>query len=243
MKIDFKNQTIIITGGTRGIGRGIAESMLACDAEVIITGHSGRPSWCRDYQACSYLDLDLSCQGSIDTFLTEIQSLEKIDVLINNAGIQKRASIDSICLQDWERVVAVNLNGPMKITRAIAPKMKKFKKGKILNISSVAGLISKPEQDSYSATKAGLIGLTRSAALDLAPHNILVNALCPGTTETEMVKEILTEEQRQSIIEAVPMGRFAAVSEIANVALFLCSDWNTYITGQTIVVDGGFTAC
>jgi 3-oxoacyl-[acyl-carrier protein] reductase len=136
----------------------------------------------------------------------------------------------------------VNLKAPMKIMRAVVPVMKSHKEGRILNISSVAGLISKPGQSSYSTSKAGLIGLTRSSALDLATFNILVNALCPGTTQTEMVQKVLNIDQKNAILKNVPMGRFAKVDEIANFAVFLCSDYNSYMTGQTIVVDGGFTA-
>ena len=116
------------------------------------------------------------------------------------------------------------------------------KEGKILNISSVAGIISKPGQSSYSASKSGLIGLTRSCALDLAPHNVLVNALCPGTTQTPMVESVLSKEQKKDILINIPMNRFATITEIANFGVFLCSDMNTYMTGQTVVVDGGFTS-
>jgi NAD(P)-dependent dehydrogenase (short-subunit alcohol dehydrogenase family) len=119
--------------------------------------------------------------------------------------------------------------------------MKSKKSGKIVNISSIAGLVSKPGSGAYSTSKSGLIGLTRASALDLAPYNILVNALCPGPTKTDMLEEILSKEQRKSIKECIPLKRFATVEEIANFAVLLCSDLNTYITGQTIVVDGGST--
>jgi 3-oxoacyl-[acyl-carrier protein] reductase len=240
MRIDFKNKTIIVTGGESGIGQEIAELFLNMNAIVYVTGISTIPQWCKKYNNCIFLPLNLLDIDSINSFLIEITNLE-IDILINNAGIQIQHIIDDIDINDWNKVIAVNLDGPMRIIQAIAPKMMNAKKGKILNISSIAGIISKPKQSSYSATKAGLIGLTKAVALDLAPYNILVNALCPGTTQTAMVEAILTKEQKQSIINNVPLKRLATVREIANFAVFLCSDLNTYITGQSIVVDGGFT--
>jgi 3-oxoacyl-[acyl-carrier protein] reductase len=144
--------------------------------------------------------------------------------------------------EDWDKVFKVNLYGSMQMMRATTNKMKISAKGKILNISSIAGIISKLGQSAYSASKAALIGLTRSSALDMAPYNILINALCPGPTSTDMVENLLTEDQKKAFIADIPLGRFAHPQEIANFAIFLCSDLNTYITGQTIIVDGGALA-
>ena len=240
MKIDFTNKISILTGCESGIGKAIAEKLLSLNSKVYITGLGKQPDWCKNYKNCIYRTLNFLKQDSINLFISEISKIDKIDVIINNAGIQIKQSIENIEISDWNKVIDVNLNGPMRIIRAAAPKMIASKEGKILNISSVAGLISKPGQSSYSASKAGLIGLTRSCALDFAPHNVLVNALCPGTTQTKMVESILTEEQKESIIANIPMKRLATVSEIANFAVFLCSDMNTYMTGQTVVIDGGF---
>jgi 3-oxoacyl-[acyl-carrier protein] reductase len=209
---------------------------------VYTTGINDEPEWCGQYNKCIYTKVDFLNQDSLDSFINEICQLSKIDILINNAGIQIMHAIDNIETSDWDKVMDVNLKAPMKIMRAVVPVMKSHKEGRILNISSVAGLISKPGQSSYSTSKAGLIGLTRSSALDLATFNILVNALCPGTTQTDMVQKVLNIDQKNAILKNVPMGRFAKVDEIANFAVFLCSDYNSYMTGQTIVVDGGFTA-
>jgi 3-oxoacyl-[acyl-carrier protein] reductase len=241
MVVDFTDKLSIVTGGETGIGRGIAELLLSLNSEVIITGLGEKPKWCENHEKCYYRKVDFLNQQSTDTFISEISNLTKIDILINNAGIIIMHSIDAIELTDWNKVMQVNVTLPMRLISAAAPIMKLNRKGKILNISSIAGLISKPGQSSYSASKSSLIGLTRSCALDLAPFNILVNALCPGTTQTKMVETTLTKEQKDNIISNIPMNRLATVSEVASWAIFLCSDINTYMTGQTTVVDGGFT--
>ena len=126
--------------------------------------------------------------------------------------------------------------------RAVSPKMRKAQSGRIVNIASISGIVSKPASTAYSASKAGLIGLTKASALSLAKDNVLVNALCPGYTDTDMMSNIVDIEQQQKLIAGVPLKRFADVHEIADFAMFLSSDLNTYITGQTVVVDGGVVA-
>lgn len=241
MNIDFRNKTAIVTGAESGIGQEIAEMLLQQNADVIITGVNEKPSWSLSYPKCIYYQLDFLNDDSFSQFSEKILKQKKIDILVNNAGIQIQHAIDEIDDKDWEKVLRVNLTGIMRMMRLVAPFMKKYKDGSILNISSVAGIISKPMQSSYSATKAGVIGLTKSAALDLASYNIRVNTLCPGTTQTPMVDQVLNERQKQVILKKVPMNRFAKVSEIAQFALYLCSDYNTFMTGQSVVVDGGFT--
>jgi len=241
MKIDFTDKVAIVTGADGGIGGEIAEMLLRLNAYVIITGLKEQPTWSVSYSKCAFHQLDFLNSKSITDFCEHIQNQARIDILVNNAGIQIKQAIDEINDTDWDDVIQVNLTGTMKMMRLVVPLMKKNKNGNILNISSVAGIISKPSQSSYSATKAGVIGLTKSSALDLASYNIMVNSLCPGTTQTRMVEHILSDQQKEVILSNVPMKRFADVSEIANVALFLCSEYNTFMTGQSIVVDGGFT--
>lgn len=242
MVFDFKDKTAIVTGGSRGIGRAISEALLRSNCQVIITSTGKCPDWCGEYQCCEHRRVDFLDSVSIKNFLEEIISRKSIDILINNAGIQIPHSVYELNEEDWDKVLKVNLYGSMQMMRALTPKMKASGKGKILNISSIAGIISKPCQSAYSASKSGLIGLTRSSALDMASYNVLINALCPGTTSTDMVESLLTEDQKRTIRAGIPLGRFARVKEIADFALFLCSDLNTYITGQTIVVDGGALA-
>jgi 3-oxoacyl-[acyl-carrier protein] reductase len=242
MKIDYTGKTVIVTGARDGIGKSIAQKFIELNATVIITGRSTAPEWSDRYSNCTFYRLDFHDHEGVREFQNEISKYEKLDVLINNAGIQIKHEVDEIRDEDWNRVIDVNLTGPMKMMRMVVPKMKKQGSGHILNISSVAGLISKPRQSSYSASKSGLIGLTKSSALDLAKFNIKVNVLCPGTTYTPMVDKLLNETQQQQIKDKVPMGRFADVSEIANFTMMLCSDYNTFMTGESIILDGGFTA-
>lgn len=240
MNIDYTGKIAIVTGGSQGIGLGICKLLIDCGCFVIYTGTKMIPTV--ELKGAQYVKLNLADHNSLTDFIENIiNKTPSIDILINNAGIQIQHSIDEIDINDWSKVLDVNLNAPMKLIKAVAPKMKSALKGKILNISSVAGITSKPKQSSYSATKAGIIGLTKSVALDLAPYNILVNALCPGTTQTAMVDTILSNEQKKSIIDKIPLKRLATVEEIANIAIYLCSDLNSYITGQSIIIDGGFT--
>ena len=241
MIIDFTDKTAIVTGADSGIGQEIAETLLKLNATVIITGINNAPGWSKTYSKCVFIQLDFLDIASFNKFSEQLKKQTRIDILINNAGIQIMHAIDKINDDDWDKVIQVNLTGPMKMMRLVVPMMKKQKNGNIINISSVAGIISKPLQSSYSATKAGGIGLTKSSALDLASFNIKVNALCPGTTQTPMVENILNEEQKEAILVNVPMKRFAQVSEIANFAVILCSKYNTFMTGQSVVLDGGFT--
>lgn len=242
MKIDFSGKTAIVTGGTRGIGRGIVLLLLESGCHVIYTGTKELSE--SPIEEGRYEQLNLSNEKSIERFMGEVISkTPRIDILINNAGINIIEPIDEIQDEHWEKMLTVNLTGSMRMTREVAKVMKKNSPGgKILNISSIFGVVSKAKRNAYSASKAGVIGLTRASALDLAPYNILVNALCPGFTLTELTMAILTEEEMNALASEVPLGRFADVSEIAKIAVFLCSDLNTYITGQTIIVDGGVTA-
>ncbi len=242
MKINFSGKTAIVTGGTRGIGRSIVLLLLESGCHVIYTGTKKQ---CENpIEQGQYEHLDLSDEKTIECFVKKvINKTSQIDILVNNAGINIIEPIDEIQDDHWEKVLTVNLTGAMRMMREVVKVMKRSGcGGKILNISSIFGIVSRFKRSSYSASKAGMIGLTRASMLDLAPFNILVNALCPGFTLTELTKSVLSEKEMKELSSEVPMSRFANVSEIANTALFLCSDLNSYMTGQVIVVDGGFTA-
>jgi len=240
--IDFTGKTALVTGGTRGIGKSIVTMLIDAGCNVIYTGTQKKPEI--TIENTSYKQLDLSNKKSIDQFIKNVlNTTKKIDVLVNNAGINIIESIDELNEENWQKVLDVNLTGPMILTKEVSKKMKKNNEGgKILNISSIFGCVSKAKRNSYSASKFGLIGLTRSSSLDLAQYNILVNAICPGFTSTEMTMSILSKEEIKKLSKQIPIGRFAEVEEIARVAVFLCSDLNSYITGQTLVVDGGFVS-
>jgi len=244
MDLDFKNKTVIITGGTRGIGAAIARTFTDSGAHVLVSGtdktENDKIENSGNEHNIQYHQLDFTSDKSVNQFLNAVNKLKKVDVLINNAGVNKIETITEISVEDWDWINAVNLRGPFLLTQAVSKNMKKQKSGKIINIASIFSVVSKEKRSAYSSAKWGLIGFTKAVALDLAPFNILVNAVSPGFVDTDLTRQILGHENMKQLIETIPQGRLANPDEIAKVVLFLCSDQNTYITGQNIVVDGGF---
>jgi NAD(P)-dependent dehydrogenase (short-subunit alcohol dehydrogenase family) len=229
---DFKGKTAIVTGASRGIGKAIADLLSAQGAQVIGTSTKGDGA---------LKTLDLADPKSVKDFISFVKTLPKVDILINNAGINKIDLIADVDDDDWDNIIKVNLTGTQRLMKAVASKMIQTKTaGRILNISSIFGIVSRSKRNAYSASKAGVIGLTKASALDLAQYGIMVNALCPGFVKTDMTASILSESDMNDLSAKVPLGRFAAEDEIAKSALFLCSELNSYMTGQTLVIDGGF---
>lgn len=241
MKIELIGKKALVTGGTRGIGKAICGKLLEAGAEVLATGTDPRKSELLKHKNIEYTMLDFLDKSSLTGFIKQIEEHHSLDIVINNAGINNIQSIDTIDQDVWDDIIQVNLTGPMLVAKAAAPAMKDRKWGRIVNVSSIWGIIGKEQRNAYAASKTGLIGLTRTEALDLGRDNILVNALCPGITMTELTCSVLSQKEMDKLAQEVPLKRFASVEEIANVALFLCSNLNTYITGQAIVADGGFT--
>ena len=237
---DFQDKVALVTGGTRGIGLAIANRLKGLGAQVIITGTSTRPE---DFPDFNVMRLNFLDETSVQVFLEEIQSLPRIDILINNAGINRIQPIGDLCLDDFQDVHKVNLEGPLRLIQTVSKAMISNQFGRILNISSIWSVVGKEKRHSYAASKTGLVGLTRTLALDLGPYNILVNSLSPGFTLTELTSQSLSKQEMAELCAMVPLGRFAQVDEIAKCAAFLVSDQNTYMTGQNITVDGGFTIC
>lgn len=236
---NFSGKRVLVTGASRGIGQAIAKTLLDLGATVAITSTTIAPKWIGTYPDASHYRLNFLDEGSIAEFLIQIERFGHVDVLVNSAGIHEPQPIDRVTDAVWNKIFLVNLHGPMQLVKHFSAKMKARKSGRIVNIASIAGTVCKPDASAYSSSKMALIGLTRSSAIDLAPFGILVNALSPGTTQTEMVERVLSDEQKRIFLSGIPLGRFATPQEIANVAVFLASDWNTYITGQNIIVDGG----
>lgn len=217
--------TVLITGGSKGIGYAIAERLRKEDLYEVITP--------------SHHDLDLSDRESIKNFCKQHP---KVDILINNAGINILGAVDMLTDEDMDAMLGTNLIGPIALIREVAPSMKKSGYGKIINVSSIWGIRSKENRTLYSATKFALNGVTKSLARELGSYNILVNSICPGYVNTELTRKNVPEEEQIKIKASIPLGRFAEPDEIAQTVSFLISSNNTYITGQTIIIDGGFLA-
>jgi NAD(P)-dependent dehydrogenase (short-subunit alcohol dehydrogenase family) len=247
MKIDFQGQTVLVTGATRGMGKQFADDFAKLGANLILTGTDkdkietlNREAKRDGHVIRKYYAVDFANADSTKAFIEAIEAYQKIDVCINNAGINRINFVDETLLEDWKDIMAVNLEAPFMITRAVSKIMKKNRYGRIVNIASIFGVVSKAKRSIYSTTKFGLRGLTTTTAIELAPYNVLVNSISPGFVLTELTKNILSEEEMKDLASQVPLGRFAETDEISRVVLFLASSLNTYLTGQNIVVDGGF---
>ena len=189
----------------------------------------------------SYVQADFSSPESIVEFLDYLDSVEKIDVCINNAGVNKVSSFTETNDADYNWIMDVNLKAPYTISKAVGKKMIACNYGRIVNIASIWSVITRHSRSLYTMSKWGLVGLTKTLSVEWAPYNILVNAVSPGFTMTELTKKTNTPRELHEIADMVPLKRLAEPDEIANVVAFLCSDLNTYLTGQNIIVDGGFT--
>jgi 3-oxoacyl-[acyl-carrier protein] reductase len=245
MKYNFKNHKIIVTGATRGIGKQIADDLSNLGANLILTGTD--KDKIKDLNALNsnpdieFVYLDFLDSKSVELFIKFIFSLNKVDVLINNAGINKLNSIQDAKDQDWEEMMNVNLSGPFKLIRAVSEKMIQNSYGRILNIASIFSIISKAKRVIYTSTKFGLHGLTVGTSNDLARYNILCNSLSPGFVMTDLTRKNLSEDEISKLKNEIPIRRFADVSDISKSAIYLVSNLNQYITGQNIAADGGFT--
>lgn len=248
MKLDFTGQTVLVTGATKGIGAAIASAFKDAGASLILTGtHQeqidglNRRNVQQGKEHISWLQADFSSAESTSSFIETIKPVTPIHVLINNAGTNRVSPIDQVVTEDLDSLLSINLRAPLLLCKSVSPAMKKNNYGRIVNIASIWSIITKPGRAVYTATKSGLVGMTRAVAVDLAPYGILVNAVSPGFINTELTKTSLSPEECESISHQVPMGRFAEPEEIARTVLFLASNLNTYITGQNFVVDGGYS--
>ena len=247
--IDLSGKTALITGGTRGIGGAIADVFASANADIIITGTKEKNLTSRIESlrskgkgAVQGWVADFTDPSSLDEMRRRIKALSHLHILINNAGINKIVPIENIEVMDFEKILDLNLQAPAILSAAAASLMKSQNWGRIINIASIWSVMTKPGRAMYTASKFGLVGLTKATAADLGEYNILVNALSPGFTKTDLTNATVPQAEQKRIAQQVPMRRFAEPEEMANVALFLCSELNTYITGQNIVVDGGFVS-
>lgn len=247
MLIDFTGKTALVTGGTRGIGAAVVRELLESNATVIATGTdesriaSLNGSARAENGKVRYERVDFSDDAATDAFARAMAS-QPIGILINNAGINKIAAVGEVDMADWDRIQRVNVRAPTVLCRAIAPAMAGRGYGRIVNISSIFGHVSRSKRASYSTSKFALNGLTRALALDYAADGVLANSVAPGFIDTDLTRDILSEPERQALAESVPLKRLGNEAEIARVVVFLASDANTFITGQSVIADGGFTS-
>ncbi len=237
--MDFKDKVVVVTGGSRGIGKSIAESFLNDGATVFVTYKNAIDEEYFNSKNIKHHKCDVADIKAVSELVDAIvKEFGKIDVLVNNAGITKDGLLMRMSEEDWDAVIDTNLKGVFNFTKAVSRPMMGKKSGKIVNITSISGVMGNAGQANYSASKAGVIGFTKAVAKELASRNINVNAIAPGFIETEMTDK-LSEDVKKNYLASIPMKRFASTNEVANVVKFLASDNASYITGQTICVDGG----
>lgn len=216
--------TALVTGASRGIGAAIAAALAEDGFSVLAPTRAA---------------MDLRSYASMDAYVQSVAG--PIHVLVNTAGINLVSSLSKIADSDLQETLQTNLLAPFRLSRSLAPRMIGSGFGRIVNVSSIWSMVAKGGRTTYSMSKAALNGLTRSLAIELAPFNILVNAVAPGYVLTDLTRQNNTEAELGKISRTIPLGRLAQPAEIAAVVAFLCSPHNTYITGHTIVVDGGYT--
>ncbi|MDC0202162.1 SDR family oxidoreductase [Candidatus Nitrosopelagicus sp.] len=219
----MKSKTALITGASRGIGKAIKKNFV--ENEILVISPSRN-------------ELDLLSIESVEKFLS--QNLSEVNIVVNNAGMLKVGENKDLSMNDFHDILQVNVISPFKIISEYVEKMKKQNFGRIVNISSIWGQKSKEGRTLYSSSKAALDALTRSFAIEFASYNILINSVAPGYINTDMLKLYNSEEQLSKIRDTIPMKRFGEKTEISKFVEFLCSEKNSYITGQILTIDGGF---
>lgn len=242
----LENKTVLVTGASRGIGREIALTFAKEGANIVVN-YSGSKEKAEEVVAeitalgqkaiayqCNVSDGD-SVQNMVKETIAQFGSL---DILVNNAGITRDNLLMRMKDDEWDDVININLKGVFLCTKAVTRQMMKQRAGKIINVSSIVGVIGNPGQANYVAAKSGVIGLTKTSAKELASRNITVNAIAPGFITTDMTDQ-LKDDVKEAMLAQIPLGKFGQAKDIANAALFLASDDANYITGQTIHIDGG----
>jgi len=258
----FKGKTALITGSTSGIGLGMAKAFAAQGANVVLNGfgpadeiHQVRTQLAGEHGVqVSYSPADMSKPSEIQAMVAEaIQQFGAVDILVNNAGIQHVAAVESFPVEKWDAILAINLSSSFHTIRTALPRMREKGWGRIVNIASAHGLIASPFKSAYIAAKHGLVGLTKTVALETAGKGITCNAICPGWVLTPLVEKQIDDQARvhgmpreevipKVILERQPSKQFVKIEEVAATAVFLCTDGAASITGTSVSVDGGWLA-
>ncbi len=244
--VDLSGKTALITGSTRGIGKAIAQYLAKAGTRVVITGRDqGKAEEVAKSIGEAYgvealgVAMDMSRVDSISSAYEKVESaFGGVDILVNNAGITRDKIFLRMSMEDWEKVLRVNLTGTFAITSLVVKGMVKRRWGRVVNISSVVGFTGNAGQVNYSSTKSALIGFTKSLAKELASRNITVNAVAPGFIETDMTA-VLSEDLKETYLKNIPLGRFGKPEDVAGAVLFLCSEYASYITGEVLHINGG----
>ncbi len=244
--MNLQGKTAIVTGGGRGIGRAVCLELARGGADIVLCYAGGEATARQTAGACEALGgraaavrCDVSEPGQVARLAeTALHEFGRIDILVNNAGITRDGLLMSMKEEDFDQVLATNLKGTFLCMKAVSRQMVKQRYGRIVNLSSVVGLRGNGGQVNYAASKAGVVGMTKSAAKELAGRNITVNAIAPGFIDTDMTAA-MPEKARDAMLTAIPMGKLGAAEDVAKAAAFLASDDAAYITGQVLCVDGG----
>jgi 3-oxoacyl-[acyl-carrier protein] reductase len=251
MMISLKDKVAVITGASRGIGKATALLFAQAGCELLINFHSNEKA-ARGVAAESEkfgvrakaFQADVSQRKQVDEMIKYVsKEFGKIDILVNNAGIWKYAAIETMAEKQLRETIGINLLGVFNATTAVVPHMIRQKSGNIIHISSTAGQRGESFHSHYAASKGAIISLTKSLAVELAPHNIRVNCVAPGWVDTDMSHASLVGKEKETILQTIPLRRAASAGEIAGSILFLASDFSTYITGEILNVNGGAVLC
>ncbi len=245
---DLSGRTALVTGGSRGLGKAMARGFAEAGADVFISSRNEdelRAAAAEIRQGLKvrveYAVADMTDRKAVAKLAADATArLGKIDILVNNAGSNLPQAIDKIVDADWDRLVELNLSSVMALTRAVAPQMKERRWGRIIHISSIMGIASKEERNAYSATKAALVGMCQATAQDLGAFGVTCNCIAPGPFLTDLPANLLSDAEKKAFADHTALGRWGEPRELAGPVLLLASDAGSYITGQTLVVDGGF---
>jgi NAD(P)-dependent dehydrogenase (short-subunit alcohol dehydrogenase family) len=245
---DLSGRVALVTGGSKGLGKAMARGLAEAGADVVISSRheeelkaalaeilagTGRKG--------AYFVADMTRRDDVRGLAdSALKKMGRVDILVNNAGSNIPQPIDEIRDEDWDRILELNLNSVMGLTRALVPQMKERRWGRVIHISSIMGFLSKEKRNVYSATKSALLGLARASAIDLGPFGITVNCLAPGPFLTDLPMNILSDQEKKAFADHTAVGRWGDPKELMGPALLLASDAGSYITGLTIIIDGGY---